>query len=86
MGFGKLLGGLDMDEVGRAVNFVIENQDDFGRIIEQFKNMPDGITGLLHQLPELLHTVGTGLAEAGEQAGKAALSLVGPDGLSGRPG
>mgnify|MGYP001799099774 CR=1 FL=1 len=31
-----------MDEVGRAVPFVIENQDDFGRMITQFKHLPDG--------------------------------------------
>jgi len=86
MDFGKLLGGVDMDEVGKAVTFVMENQDDFGRIIEQFKNMPDGITGLLHQLPELLHTVGNGLAEAGEQAAHAGLSLIGPDGGGGARG
>ena len=86
MDFGKLLGGLDMDEVGKAVTFVMENQDDFGRIIEQFKNMPDGVTGFLHQLPELLHTVGNGLAEAGEQAAHAGLSLIGPDGGGGARG
>ncbi|HTK61381.1 MAG TPA: hypothetical protein VL595_03360 [Pseudonocardia sp.] len=86
MDFGKLLGGLDMDEVGKAVTFVMENQDDFARIIEQFKNMPDGVTGFLHQLPELLHTVGNGLTEAGQQAAHAGLSLIGPDGGGGARG
>lgn len=86
MDFGNLLGGIDMDEVGRAVNFVIQNQDDFGRIIEQFRNMPDGITEFLQQVPDMLQTVGHGLAEAGEQAAHAALSLIGPDGGGGARG
>jgi hypothetical protein len=50
MDLGKLFGGIDMDEVGRAVSFVIENQDDFGRMITQFKNLPDGAAALMHQL------------------------------------
>ncbi|MBV9313308.1 MAG: hypothetical protein JO100_06065 [Pseudonocardia sp.] len=84
MDLGKILGGsLNMDEVGRAVNFVIANQDDFGRLVEQFKNLPDGAAALLHQLPDLLHTVGTGLAEAGEQAAHAARALIGEDGGGG---
>jgi hypothetical protein len=50
MDLGKPFGGIDMDEVGRDVSFVIEDQDDFGRMITQFKNLPDGAAARMHQL------------------------------------
>lgn len=83
---GKLFTDLNVDEVKRAVNFFLENQDDFGRLLQLLRDLPDGAAGLLHQLPELLNTVGTGLAEAGEQAANAARALIGPDGGGGARG
>ena len=47
------------------------------------RDLPDDALGLVGKLPELLKTIGSGLAEAGEQAGKAAGALVGEDGEGG---
>lgn len=47
------------------------------------RDLPDDALGLIGKLPELLKTIGSGLAEAGEQAAKAAGALVGDDGEGG---
>jgi hypothetical protein len=80
---GELLGGADMGDVKKAVGFVVENSDDLQRVIKLAKNLPDDGLGLIGQLPDLMKTIGNGLADAGEQAAKAALSLVGDDGEGG---
>ena len=83
MGIEDLLGGRDLGDVKKAVGFVMENSDDFQKVLELVRGLPDGAVGLIGQLPELLKTIGTGLAEAGEQAAKAAGALVGDDGEGG---
>src|SRR5689334_15343394 len=83
MGIEDLLGGRDLGDVKKAVGFVMENSDDFQKVVELVRGLPDGAVGLIGQLPELLKTIGTGLAEAGEQAAKAAGALVGDDGEGG---
>jgi len=80
---GDLLGGLDLDDAKKAIGFVLDNQDDFGRLVQLLKDLPDGVVGLLGQLPKLLDTVGEGLAEAGKQAANAAHALVGDSGDGG---
>jgi ABC-type transporter Mla subunit MlaD len=47
------------------------------------RDLPDDALGLIGKLPELLKTIGSGLADAGEQAAKAAGALVGDDGEGG---
>ncbi|WP_432885503.1 hypothetical protein ACQPYH_01585 [Kribbella sp. CA-245084] len=83
MGIEDLLGGRDLGDVKKAVGFVMENSDDFQKVLELVRGLPDGAVGFIGQLPELLKTIGTGLAEAGEQAAKAAGALVGDDGEGG---
>jgi hypothetical protein len=83
---GDLLGGLDVGDAKKALGFVLDNQDDFGRLLQLVKDLPDDIVGFLGQLPQLLETVGDGLAEAGEQAAQAAHALVGDDGKGGAKG
>ncbi|MEV0290648.1 MULTISPECIES: hypothetical protein [unclassified Kribbella] len=68
----------------KAVGFVMENSDDFEKVLQLVRGLPDDAVGLIGKLPELLKTVGSGLAEAGEQAAKAAGTLVGDDGRVGR--
>lgn len=83
MDFGSLFGGIDMDDVAKAATFITENRDDFGRLLELFKDLPDEVAGFLQQLPHFLESLGGGLAQAGEQASKAAHALVGDEGSSG---
>lgn len=90
MGLEELLGGRDLGDVKKAVGFVMENSDDFQKVLNLVRGLPDDAVGFLGKLPELLKTVGAGLAEAGEQAAKAAGALVGEGGarkaLSGSAG
>ncbi|GAA0572851.1 hypothetical protein HPO96_17755 [Kribbella sandramycini] len=83
MGIEDLLGGRDLGDVKKAVGFVMENSDDFQKVLELVRGLPDGAVGFIGKLPELLGTIGAGLAEAGEQAAKAAGALVGDDGEGG---
>src|SRR5688572_25627825 len=77
MGIEDLLGGRDLGDVKKAVGFVMENSDDFEKVLTLVRGLPDDAVGFIGKLPELLKTIGSGLAEAGEQAGKAAGALVG---------
>ncbi|MEI8412072.1 MULTISPECIES: hypothetical protein [unclassified Kribbella] len=83
MGIEDLLGGRDLGDVKKAVGFVMENSDDFEKVLSLVRGLPDDAVGFIGKLPELLKTIGSGLAEAGEQAGKAAGALVGDDGEGG---
>ncbi|MGH3715952.1 MAG: hypothetical protein ACRDT4_21195 [Micromonosporaceae bacterium] len=65
----ELFGGLDAD--------------DAKKLLALAKGLPDNALGLLGQLPGVLSKLGDGLAQAGEQAGKAAGALVGQDGKGG---
>jgi hypothetical protein len=83
MGIEDLLGGRDLGDVKKAVGFVMENSDDFQKVLKLVRELPDDALGVVGKLPELLKTIGSGLAEAGEQAAKAAGALVGADGEGG---
>lgn len=83
MGIEDLLGGRDLGDVKKAVGFVLENSDDFEKVLKLVRGLPDDAVGFIGKLPELLKTIGSGLAEAGEQAAKAAGALVGDDGEGG---
>jgi hypothetical protein len=83
MGIEGLLGGRDLGEVKKAVGFVMENSDDFEKVLNLARGLPDDAVGFLGKLPDLLKTIGSGLADAGEQAAKAAGALVGDDGEGG---
>lgn len=83
MDIGELLGGRDLGDVKKAVGFVVENSDDFEKVLKLVRELPDDAVGFIGRLPELLKTIGGGLAEAGEQAAKAAGALVGDDGEGG---
>lgn len=83
MDIAQLFGGTDVNDVKKAVGFVLENSDDFEKILNLAKNLPDDGLGFLGKLPDLMKTLGDGLAEAGEQAAKAATELVGDDGEGG---
>ncbi|MBP2354103.1 hypothetical protein JOF29_005213 [Kribbella aluminosa] len=67
----------------KAVGFVMENPDDFQKVLNLVRGLPDDAVGHIGKLPELPKTIGAGLAEAGEQAAKAAGALVGEDGEGG---
>lgn len=83
MDVGKLLGGLDLDDAKQVIDFVRDNRDDFDRLMRVLRDLPDDAIGMIGQLPGLLRTVGQGLAEAGEQAGRAGRALVGDGGDGG---
>lgn len=83
MDLGDLLGGRDIGDVKKAVGFVMENSDDFEKLLKLVRELPDDALGFIGRLPDLMKTIGTGLAEAGEQAAKAAGALVGDDGEGG---
>lgn len=83
MDIGDLLGGRDLGEVKKAVGFVVENSDDFEKVLKLVRELPDDALAFVGRLPELMKTIGSGLAEAGEQAAKAAGALVGEDGEGG---
>ncbi|WP_432943936.1 hypothetical protein ACQPXM_01510 [Kribbella sp. CA-253562] len=83
MDIGDLLGGRDLNDVKKAVGFVLENSDDFEKVLKLVKDLPDDALEFIGKLPQLLTTIGGGLAEAGEQAAKAAGALVGDDGEGG---
>ncbi|MDX6279781.1 MAG: hypothetical protein QOH03_852 [Kribbellaceae bacterium] len=72
MDLGDLLGGRDIGDVKKAVGFVLDNSDDFDKLLKLVKDLPDDALGFIGRLPDLMKTIGTGLAEAGEQAAKAA--------------
>ena len=67
-----MLGGRDIGDVKKAVGFVMENSDDFEKLLKLVRELPDDALGFIGRLPDLMKTIGTGLAEAGEQAEKAA--------------
>lgn len=69
MDLSDLFGGLDADDAKKLLRLA--------------KGLPDDALGLLGQLPGVLKKLGEGLAQAGEQAGKAAGALVGDDGNGG---
>ncbi|MGH3736752.1 MAG: hypothetical protein ACRDT6_14250 [Micromonosporaceae bacterium] len=69
MDLGDLFGGLDADDAKKLLRLA--------------KGLPDEALGLLGELPGVLKKLGDGLAQAGEQAGKAAGALVGDDGKGG---
>ena len=83
MGIEDLLGGRDLGDVKKAVGFVMENSDDFEKVLRLVRELPDDALGFIGRLPDLMKTIGSGLAEAGEQAAKAAGALVGDDGEGG---
>lgn len=83
MDIGDLLGERDLSDVKKAVGFVMENSDDFEKILKLVRDLPDDALGFIGRLPDLMKTIGSGLAEAGEQAAKAATALVGDDGEGG---
>ncbi|WP_328525133.1 hypothetical protein [Kribbella sp. NBC_00359] len=68
MGIEDLLGGRDLGDVRKAVGFVMDNSDDFQKVLPLVRGLPDGAVGLLGKLPDLLATIGSGLADAGELA------------------
>ncbi len=76
MDIAQLFGGADMGDIKKAVGFILDNSDELQKVLKLAKTLPDD--GL-----DLLKTVGTGLAEAGEQAARAAASLVGENGEGG---
>lgn len=83
MELGDLFGGRDLGDVKKAVGFVMENSDDFEKVLKLVRDLPDDALGFIGRLPDLMKTLGSGLAEAGEQAAKAAGALVGDDGEGG---
>ncbi|WP_460664544.1 hypothetical protein [Kribbella swartbergensis] len=83
MGIEDLLGGRELGDVKKAVGFVMENSDDFEKVLNLVRGLPDDAVGFIGKLPELLKTIGSGLVEAGEQAARAAGALVGDDGEGG---
>lgn len=83
MGLEDLLGGRDLGDVKKAVGFLMENSDDFEKVLKLVRGLPDDALGFIGQLPELMKAIGSGLADAGEQAVKAANALVGDDGEGG---
>ena len=66
MDLGNLLGGIDTDAIADVVKVVVDNR----AMIEQ-----------LGRLPELFGRFADNLQGAGQEAGSAALALVGADGV-----
>jgi len=56
MGIEDLLGGRDLGDVKKAVGFVMENSDDFQKVLDLVRGLPDDAVGFLGKLPELLKT------------------------------
>lgn len=81
--FGKLLGKVGGGQVGEAVDWIVENRDTIGDAVEFVQDIDEHVVELLKKLPELLDSLGSGLADAGEQAQRAAVTLMGDDGKSG---
>ena len=67
MGIEDLLGGRDLGDIKKAVGFVMENSDDFEKVLTLVRGLPDDAVGFLGKLPELLGTIGSGLADAGNR-------------------
>lgn len=80
---GKLFDKVGMDGVGDTVGWVVENKDGLGKAIDFIRDLDDKIPELIKTLPGLLASLGGGLAEAGEQAQRAAVTLLGADGEGG---
>ena len=60
MGIEDLLGGRDLGDVKKAVGFVMDNSDDFEKVLTLVRGLPDGAVGLLGKLPDVLATIGSG--------------------------
>ena len=58
MGLEDLLGGRDLGDVKKAVGFVMENSDDFEKILKLARDLPDDAVGFIGRLPELMKTIG----------------------------
>lgn len=71
MGFGKIFGSVDADDIADVVRLVVENREVISR---------------LGQLPELFEQFSQSLAGAGAEAKQAAVALVGGDGAPGARG
>lgn len=80
---GKLLGKIGGGQISEVISWVGENKDTLGDVIDFVRDLPENVGELLGKLPQLLDGLGSGLADAGEQAQKAALTLVGADGKGG---
>ena len=72
-----------MDSVGDTVEWVVDNKDALGKAIDFIRDLDDRIPELIRVLPGLLASLGGGLTEAGEQAQRAAVTLLGDDGEGG---
>ena len=86
MDFGKLLSGIDMDEVGRAVNFVIQNQDDLDNIIlQKLSETADHIRltyGIQPRIMSRRGTIASEIVQAAEEE-KTDLIIMGTHGAKG---
>lgn len=80
---GNLFDKIGMDSVGDTVEWVVDNKDALGKAIDFIRDLDDRIPELIRVLPGLLASLGGGLAEAGEQAQRAAVTLLGDDGEGG---
>ncbi len=81
--FGKLLGRVGGGQVGEAFDWIMENKDTLGDANQFIQDLDEHIPALLKKLPDILDSLGSGVADAGEQAQKAALTLLGDDGKGG---
>ncbi|TCM49394.1 hypothetical protein [Kribbella sp. VKM Ac-2568] len=64
MDIGDLLGGRDLSDVKKAVGFVMENSDDFERILKLVRGVPDDALGYIGRLPELMNSARDKLKDA----------------------
>lgn len=71
MNFGRILDGLDADDIADVVRLVVENREVIAR---------------LGQLPELFDQFSDSLAGAGTEAKEAAVALLGGEGSTGARG
>lgn len=80
---GNLFDKIGMDGVGDTVEWVVDNKDALGTAIDFIRDLDVRIPELIRVLPGLLASLGGGLAEAGEQAQRAAVTPLGDDGEGG---
>lgn len=80
---GKLFDKVGLDSVGDTVGWVVDNKGALGKAVDFVRDLDDKIPELIKTLPGMLASLGGGLAEAGEQAQRAAVTLLGADGGGG---
>jgi hypothetical protein len=77
MGIEDLLGGRDLGDVKKAVGFVMENSDDFQKVLNLVRGLPDDAVGFLGKLPGWPRRVSRRRRRPGRLSGRTAKGVPG---------